>query len=125
MLETLNNGKPITDAVTHDIPGAIGMFEYFAGTTFHSYGQIHDFPDATALVHREPIGPVAQIIPWNVPLLMASFKMAPALAAGCTVVLKPAEVAFRSEEHTSELQSLMRTPYTGFRLTKKNPNKPT
>src|SRR3546814_3531342 len=99
MLETLNNGKPITDAVTHDIPGAIGMFEYFAGTTFHSYGQIHDFPDATALVHREPIGPVAQIIPWNVPLLMASFKMAPALAAGCTVVLKPAEV--RSEEHTS------------------------
>src|SRR3546814_4933168 len=107
MLETLNNGKPITDAVTHDIPGAIGMFEYFAGTTFHSYGQIHDFPDATALVHREPIGPVAQIIPWNVPLLMASFKMAPALAA-------------RSGEHTSELQSLMRISYSGVFLKKKN-----
>src|SRR3546814_14098823 len=72
------------------------MFEYFAGTTFHSYGQIHDYPDATALVHREPIGPVAQIIPWNVPLLMASFKMSPAPAAGCTVVLKLAEVAWLS-----------------------------
>src|SRR3546814_19985431 len=75
MLETLNNGKPITDAVPHDIPGAIGMFEYFAGTTFHSYGQIHDFPDATSPVHREPIGPVAQTLPCTLPLLMASFKM--------------------------------------------------
>ena len=93
MMETLNNGKPITDSFTHDIPGSMGMFEYYAGTAFHSYGQIHDFPDATALVHREPIGVVAQIIPWNVPLLMAAFKLAPALAAGCTVVLKPAEVA--------------------------------
>lgn len=93
MMETLNNGKPITDAFTHDIVGAIGQFEFFAGTAFHLHGQTMDFSDATVLVHREPIGVVAQIIPWNVPLLMAAFKLAPALAAGCTVVLKPAEVA--------------------------------
>src|SRR3546814_15939631 len=68
MLETLNNGKPITDAVTPDIPGAIGMFEYFAGTTFHSYGQIHAFPESPALFHRQPIGPVPPLTPWNRPL---------------------------------------------------------
>lgn len=93
MMESLNNGKPITDAFTHDVVGAIGHFEYFAGAAFHIQGQVADFPDATMIVHREPIGVVAQIIPWNVPLLMAAFKLAPALAAGCTVVLKPAEVA--------------------------------
>ena len=93
MMESLNNGKPITDAFTHDIPGAIGHFEYFSGTAFHIHGQTLDYEDAMVLVHREAIGPVAQIIPWNVPLLMAAFKIAPALAAGCTVVLKPAEVA--------------------------------
>lgn len=93
MMESLNNGKPITDAFTHDIVGAIGHFEYFAGTAFHIHGQSIDTADATVLVHREPLGVVAQIIPWNVPLLMAAFKLAPALAAGCTVVLKPAEVA--------------------------------
>lgn len=93
MMESLNNGKPITDAFTHDIVGAIGQFEYFAGTAFHIHGQTFDFADSTVLVHREPVGVIAQIIPWNVPLLMAAFKLAPALAAGCTVVLKPAEVA--------------------------------
>lgn len=93
MMESLNNGKPITDAFTHDIVGAIGLFEFYSGTAFHLHGQTMDFVDATVLVHRQAIGPVAAIIPWNVPLLMAAFKLAPALAAGCTVVLKPAEVA--------------------------------
>ncbi len=93
MMESLNNGKPITDAYTHDVPGAIGHFEYFAGAAFHIHGEVADFADATMIVHREPLGVVAQIIPWNVPLLMAAFKIAPALAAGCTIVLKPAEVA--------------------------------
>lgn len=93
LMETLNNGKPITDAYTHDIVGAIGQFEFFAGTAFHLHGKTLDYEDASVFVHREPIGVVAQIIPWNVPLLMAAFKLAPALAAGCTVVLKPAEVA--------------------------------
>jgi acyl-CoA reductase-like NAD-dependent aldehyde dehydrogenase len=91
MMESLNNGKTITEAFEHDITGAIGQFEYFAGTAFHIRGETADFADSTMLVHREPIGVVAQIIPWNVPLLMAALKLAPALAAGCTVVLKPAE----------------------------------
>lgn len=93
LLESLNNGKPITDAFTHDIVGAMGHFEFFAGAAFYPHGSTADFADATMLVHREPIGVAAQIIPWNVPLLMAAFKLAPALAAGCTVVLKPAEIA--------------------------------
>jgi acyl-CoA reductase-like NAD-dependent aldehyde dehydrogenase len=91
MLETLNNGKPISEAYGHDINGAIAQFEYFAGAAFHIAGSLEDFKDSTLLLHREAIGPVAQIIPWNVALLMASMKLAPALAAGCTVVLKPAE----------------------------------
>src|SRR5882757_2008973 len=91
MMETLNNGKTITEAFTHDITGAIGLFEYYAGAAFQLHGQVADFADSTMLIHREPIGVVAQIIPWNVPLLMAALKLAPALTAGCTVVLKPAE----------------------------------
>ena len=93
MLESLNNGKPITDAFTHDIVGAAGHFDFFSGAAFYPHGQTADFVDGTMLVHRQPIGVVAQITPWNVPLLMAAFKLAPALVAGCTVVLKPAEVA--------------------------------
>jgi aldehyde dehydrogenase len=91
MLETLNNGKPISEAYGHDINAAIANFEYFAGAAFHITGALEDFKNGTLLLHREAIGPVAQIIPWNVALLMASMKLAPALAAGCTVVLKPAE----------------------------------
>jgi acyl-CoA reductase-like NAD-dependent aldehyde dehydrogenase len=91
MLESLNNGKPVLEACYVDVPSAIGQFEYFAGTAFHLNGETIDSPDATVIVHREPIGVVAQIIPWNVPLTMAAMKLAPALAAGCTVVLKPAE----------------------------------
>ncbi len=91
MMESLNNGKTITDAYTHDITGAIGLFEFYAGAAFHQHGEVMDFADSTMMIHREPIGVVAQIIPWNVPLLMAALKIAPALAAGCTIVLKPAE----------------------------------
>lgn len=90
MFETLNNGKPITDAMS-DIAHCIAQFEYFAGAPFLLRGELMDFTDSSALVHREPIGVVAQIIPWNVPMAMAAMKLAPALAAGCTVVLKPAE----------------------------------
>ncbi|MBB3228216.1 acyl-CoA reductase-like NAD-dependent aldehyde dehydrogenase [Luteibacter sp. Sphag1AF] len=91
MMDTLNNGKTITEAYTHDITGAIGLFEYYAGAAFHLHGEVADFADSTMITHREPIGVVAQIIPWNVPLMMAALKLAPALTAGCTVVLKPAE----------------------------------
>jgi acyl-CoA reductase-like NAD-dependent aldehyde dehydrogenase len=65
MMECLNNGKTITEAFEHDVTGAIGQFEYFAGTAFHLRGETADFADSTMLVHREPIGVVAQIIPWN------------------------------------------------------------
>lgn len=91
MLESLNNGKPITEAIAHDVRGAIGLFEYYSGAAFHLHGKVIDFPGSTAVQHREPIGVVAQIIPWNVALLMAALKIAPALAAACTIVLKPAE----------------------------------
>lgn len=90
MMESLNNGKTFAEA-HFDVIGAIGLFEFYAGASFHLHGQTMDFADATMLVHREPIGVCAQIIPWNVPLLMAAMKLGPALAAGCTVVLKPAE----------------------------------
>src|SRR3984885_6956263 len=59
MIESLNNGKTITEAFEHDITGAIGQFEYFAGTAFHLRGETADFADSTMLVHREPIGVVA------------------------------------------------------------------
>jgi aldehyde dehydrogenase len=91
MLETLNNGKPLRESLNFDLPQAIGQFELFAGAAFHLHGETLDFPDAIGLVHREPIGVCAQIIPWNVPLLMMASKIAPALAAGNTVVIKPAE----------------------------------
>lgn len=91
MMETLNNGKPIVESLHFDLPNAIGQFELFAGAAYHLKGTTHDFPDAIGIVHREPIGVCAQIIPWNVPLIMMAAKIAPAIAAGNTVVLKPAE----------------------------------
>lgn len=91
MMETLDNGKPLRESLYFDLPNVIGQFEMFAGAAYHLHGESLDYPDAVGIVHREPIGVVAQIIPWNVPLLMMASKIAPALAAGCTVVLKPAE----------------------------------
>jgi len=91
LLETLNNGKPLAEAVHFDLPNAIGQFELFAGTPFAIEGTVRDYPDAIGLVHREPLGVCAQIIPWNVPLVMMAAKLAPALACGNTIVLKPAE----------------------------------
>lgn len=91
VFETLNNGKPIRESLYFDMPQAIGQFELFAGAAYGIHGQTLDFPDAVGIVHREPLGVCAQIIPWNVPLLMMASKIAPALASGNTVVLKPAE----------------------------------
>lgn len=93
LMETLNNGKTISEATAWDIPSAITQFELFAGAAYTLVGETRDYPDAIGIVHREPIGVCAQIIPWNVPLLMTAAKIAPALAAGNTVVLKPAESA--------------------------------
>ncbi len=97
-LETLDNGKPISVARGADVPLAVDLFRYMAGWTTKIEGatipiSVPYTPGAKYLSYtlREPVGVVAQIIPWNFPLLMAAWKLGPALATGCTVVLKPAE----------------------------------
>jgi len=90
-LETRNSGKPITEAEL-DIAEVAGCFEYYGGLATKIHGDVVPVSDdALALALREPVGVAAQIVPWNFPLLMAAWKLAPALCAGCTVVLKPAE----------------------------------
>jgi betaine-aldehyde dehydrogenase len=90
-LETRNSGKPIVEA-EYDINDAATCFEYYGGMATKILGHVNPVPDnALSLSLREPIGVAAQIIPWNYPLLMAAWKLAPAIAAGCTCVLKPAE----------------------------------
>ena len=92
ILETLDNGKPIRETLNADLPLAVDHFRYFAGALRAQEGGISQLDDNTVAYHfHEPLGVVAQIIPWNFPLLMAAWKLAPALAAGNAVVLKPAE----------------------------------
>src|SRR4051812_744573 len=89
--DTRNMGKPIVEA-EFDVADAAHCFEYYGGLASKIHGETLDVPDnALSMVVREPVGVVGQIIPWNYPLLMAAWKLAPALAAGCTAVLKPAE----------------------------------
>jgi betaine-aldehyde dehydrogenase len=90
-LESRNSGKPIVEA-EFDIADAATCFEYYGGLATKILGYVNPVPDnAVSLTLKEPVGVAAQIIPWNYPLLMAAWKLAPALAAGCTCVLKPAE----------------------------------
>jgi acyl-CoA reductase-like NAD-dependent aldehyde dehydrogenase len=90
-LETLDSGKPIGEA-REDIAEVAFMFEYYGGWATKVHGEIPPVgPDALSLVVKEPMGMAAAITPWNYPMMMAVQKLAPALAAGCTVVLKPAE----------------------------------
>jgi betaine-aldehyde dehydrogenase len=90
-LETRNNGKPIVEA-EFDVADAATCFEYYGGMATKIMGDVVPVPaNAMSLALREPIGVCGQIIPWNYPLLMAAWKLAPAICAGCTVVLKPAE----------------------------------
>jgi phenylacetaldehyde dehydrogenase len=97
-LESLDNGKPLTIARAADVPLAVDLFRYMAGWATKIEGNtipisVPYTPGAKYLAYtlREPVGVAGQIIPWNFPLLMAAWKLGPALAAGCTVVLKPAE----------------------------------
>ena len=102
-LEALDNGKPLSVARVADVPLTIDMFRYMAGWATKITGTTIpiSFPgEYLSFTLREPVGVVAQIIPWNFPLLMAAWKLAPALATGCTVILKVAE----------------QTPLTGLRL---------
>jgi betaine-aldehyde dehydrogenase len=90
-LESRNSGKPIVEA-EFDIADVATCFEYYGGLATKILGYVNPVPDnALSLTLKEPIGVAGQIIPWNYPLLMAAWKLAPALAAGCTCVLKPAE----------------------------------
>ena len=90
--ETVDNGKPIRETLAADIPLAADHFRYFAGALRSQEGAISDIDETTVAYHfHEPLGVVGQIIPWNFPILMAAWKLAPALGAGNAVVLKPAE----------------------------------
>ena len=91
-VETLDNGKPIRETMNADLPLAVDHFRYFAGCIRAQEGTLSEIDHDTVAYHfHEPLGVVGQIIPWNFPLLMATWKLAPAIAAGNCVVLKPAE----------------------------------
>ena len=91
-LETLDNGKPIRDARAADLPLAIDCLRYYAGYADKIHGQtIPVRGNYFTYTRREPVGVVGQIIPWNFPILMVAWKWGPALATGCTIVMKPAE----------------------------------
>lgn len=90
LVETMDNGKPIRETTTLDVPFAADHFRYFAGAIRAEAGSAKMLDDNTlSLILREPLGVVGQIVPWNFPFLMAAWKLAPALAAGDTIVLKP------------------------------------
>ena len=92
LLETLDTGKPISNSISADIPGTAATFQWFAEAIDKVYDEIAPAgPGNLALIRREALGVVAAVVPWNYPLMMASWKLAPALAAGNSVVLKPAE----------------------------------
>jgi phenylacetaldehyde dehydrogenase len=109
-IESLDNGKPLKVARVADVPLAVDMFRYMAGWATKIEGNtipisVPYAPGAKFLAYtvREPIGVVGQIIPWNFPLLMAAWKLGPALATGCTIVLKPAEQTPLSSLRLGEL----------------------
>ncbi|MBV8170565.1 MAG: aldehyde dehydrogenase family protein, partial [Candidatus Eremiobacteraeota bacterium] len=107
-METLNNGKPLRET-EYDVADAANCFRYYAGLATKPHGETFEVPAPSAtMVVREPIGVCGQIIPWNYPLLMAAWKLAPALAAGNTCVLKPSELTpltvLRLAEFVDELE---------------------
>ena len=90
--ETWDNGKPIRETTAADLPLAVDHYRYFAGAIRAQEGSLSQIDDDTVAYHfHEPLGVVGQIIPWNFPILMATWKLAPALAAGNCIILKPAE----------------------------------
>src|SRR5205823_540038 len=92
VIETWDNGKPVRETLAADLPLAVDHFRYFAGVLRAQEGNMSQIDEDTVAYHfHEPLGVVAQIIPWNFPLLMAAWKLAPAIAAGNAVIIKPAE----------------------------------
>jgi acyl-CoA reductase-like NAD-dependent aldehyde dehydrogenase len=104
-IESLDNGKPVSLAQYVDVNGAVAHLRYFAGWPTKIEGNVLPVavPNMHCYTRREPVGVCAQVIPWNFPLLMAAWKLGPALAAGCTVVLKPAEQTPLSALRVGEL----------------------
>jgi aminobutyraldehyde dehydrogenase len=93
MLESQNTGKPLTAVLADEIPAIADVFRFYAGACRTTIGPLAGeyLPGNTSLIRRDPVGVVASIAPWNYPLMMAAWKIAPAIAAGNTVVLKPSE----------------------------------
>jgi acyl-CoA reductase-like NAD-dependent aldehyde dehydrogenase len=111
MVETLDNGKPIRETMNVDVPLASDHFRYFAGVIRAEEGQaVMIDKDTLSIILREPIGVVGQIIPWNFPLLMGAWKIAPALAAGDTVVIKPSSATPLSLLELAKLLSKVLPP---------------
>ncbi len=103
-LETLDNGKPVFESRYVDLPMVAEVFRYYAGWANKIHGEtIAARPDAFTYTMREPVGVVGAIVAWNFPLLLASWKLGPALACGCTIVLKPAEQTSLSALRLGEL----------------------
>jgi p-cumic aldehyde dehydrogenase len=96
LLESFDNGKPVSQALAVDVPAAVDIFRYMAGWTSKVGGQVNPISGDGRQYHsytiQQPVGVVGAIVPWNYPLAMAAWKIAPALAAGCTMVLKPSEL---------------------------------
>src|SRR5688572_11741972 len=106
LAESIDNGKPVALAKVLDIPRASANMRFFATGAIHFSSEAHvTGTEAVNYTLRAPVGVAGCISPWNLPLYLFTWKIAPALAAGCTVVAKPSELSPRSEEHTSELQS--------------------
>jgi aldehyde dehydrogenase (NAD+) len=103
-LESLDSGKPVSAIRRQDLPAVLDTLAYYAGWADKINGQVIPArPDALTYTVREPVGVVAAIVPWNFPLMIAMWKIAPALACGCTVVLKPAELTPLSALRIGEL----------------------
>jgi gamma-glutamyl-gamma-aminobutyraldehyde dehydrogenase len=104
MLDSLEAGKPITDCLEVDVPDAIRTFRWFAEAIDKVFDAVAPTgPDALGLIVREPVGVVGAVVPWNFPLLMATWKVAPALAAGNSVIVKPAELTSLSTIRMAEI----------------------
>ena len=104
-IEVLDNGKPMWEAQAVDIALTIELLRYYAGWTTKIEGKVlpNSIPDMFTVAKREPVGVVAAITPWNFPLLEVGYKLGPALAAGCTIVIKPSELAPLSTLRLMEL----------------------
>ncbi|MCJ9712535.1 aldehyde dehydrogenase family protein, partial [Bordetella hinzii] len=118
LIETLDMGKPISDTLAFDIPESATTYAWYAEAIDKLYDEIAPTDgDSLATITREPLGVVAAVVPWNYPLLMASWKVAPALAAGNSVILKPAEQSSLTALKLAELAEAAGIPPGVFNVT--------